>query len=535
MGYADGEGDWSTSASPSASHSVAQRGATGGWLHGQTAGLRSRMSRWLPDRLSLRLVLASLLISSFLSFFATAIQIFSSYHRQKTDTLRVFQQVEQVMQRQLEQALWEFDFDQVELILDGLLAQSEIFYVALVSPTGHQWRRGDPKPGPMTGEFKLSVSNSNGEATHVGDLSVHLTLDAVKDRVKAQFWTTLISNIAKAYVGATLLMIVVHRLIIRHLKKVAVHVSGAEPIEQGRRLTLDRKPPHEPDALEQIVSAIHGFETRVEGHVQQLDQEMSDRAKAQREAELAAQARTQFLANMSQDIRTPMNSILGLFQLIQNSDEVPERHRAQAQFGLGAAHHLSAQLINMLDLSRLDSGDITPTPIATDLRVLADGWLAHARALVRRQESKAIVLLDWHSELSPNYSLDGNQVTRIVECLCDNAAKFCRKGQISITVRPLVAASTRGGLTEGAVPGGLEILVRDCGPGIRYEDRDRIFERFTSIEEHLQIKSEGAGLGLALAREMAQLLGGSLEVSESEASPFTNEFRLILPNVAPVS
>ncbi|MBT8155681.1 hypothetical protein KMP13_17790 [Epibacterium ulvae] len=523
MGYADGEGDWS--ASSSASRSAVRRGAILGQQDDKKPGLRAKVSDFLPDRLSLRLVLASLLISSFLSLFATAIQIFSSYQRQKTDTLRVFQQVEQVMQRQLEQALWEFDFEQVELILDGLMAQSEILHVVLVSPTGHQWMRGDPKPGPMTGMFELSVADSNGEMAHVGDLVVHLTLDAVKDRVKAQFWTTLISNIAKAYVGATLLMIVVHRLIVRHLMKVAVHVSSAGPIEPGRRLRLDRAPPREPDALDQIVGAVHGFEARVEGHVQQLDQEMSDRAQAQREAEQAALARTQFLANMSQDIHTPMNSILGLFQLIQSSDAVPDRHREQAQFGLGAAHRLSTQLINMLDLSRLDSGDITPAPIATDLRSLADGWLARTRALVQRQESKVEVSLDWDPDLSANYSLDGTQVTRIVECLCDNAAKFCPSGRISIALRPAVDTAS----------GGLEILVRDCGPGIRYEDRDRIFERFTRIEDHLARKTDGTGLGLALAREMAQLLGGSLEVMDCDSTPFTNGFRLILPNVTSVS
>lgn len=534
MGFAGGDGDWSQ---PSAT-----RKPTAVWR----SRVQSPFSIWralwrkinalAPDRLSMRLVIATLLISSVLSAFTTALQVCSSYQRQRHDALLLFHQIEQVMQRQLELALSRFDFDQVELILDGLMAHNEISHLELGSPTGEQWVRGASGTAFLTEKFKLSSPPSGGSEKYLGDLTVHMTLENIHVRVWAQFWTMLISNMTKAYLSAMLLLFVVHRLVIRHLSRVAAHVSTAQPIDATTRLKLDRKTPRVPDALEQIVGAIQGYEARVEEHVQELNQEMSQRALAQEAAAHAVQTRTQFLSNMGRDIRTPMSSITGLFQLLKDDEDLPHPHRQRAEIGHRAAHQFHTQLTNMLDLSRLDSEDIVPLPIITDMYVLTDSWLFHAQTLVKQSQKQLEVSLNRHPDLAPEYLVDGGLVTRIVGCLIENAVKFSDTGQVELYVRP---GSLDGNLTSSsdaqAGTGGIEVVVRDCAPKVRFEDRDQIFLRFTRVENHLSSKTEGAGLGLALARELAELLAGTLLISSgSEGGDLRNEFCLRLPDVSPL-
>lgn len=496
--------------------------------------LQGILHRLLPDRLSLRLVVASLFISSILTVFATAIQVYSSYERQRQDTLAIFDQVQLVIQRSLEQALWEFDFDQIETILDGLYSHQEIAFVSLVSSTGHQWQRGTPGQEPEQGVFALSppkatAANNHamrGDASALGSLTLHLSLDAVNKRVWAQFWTILISNVTKAYLGAMLLLVVVHRLIGRHLARIADHVSGARPRDAKSPLRLDRKPSETMDPLDHIVAAIGGYEARVAAYVDRLNQEIIEREAAQEAAAIASKARNQFLANMSRDIHMPMNSILGLFQLIKDGEEVPERHREQAQFGHDAAHKLADQLNNILDISRLDTNGITLHPEPCDLLELAQSWRNTALGKIKRRASGVQVLVDVDSTISGRYALDPQWLTRIIDNLTDNAVRHCEHGQISIRLRRVCQDERAEADAAGSHEGQLEIAVLDMGPSIRFEDRERIFERFTRIDDPSKRSLSGAGLGLALARGLASLMGATLKLEESEEPGFQNEFCL---------
>lgn len=503
--------------------------------------LRNRLRAVVPDYLSLRLVLASLLISSVLSFLATGIQVYSSYTRQKADVLNVFERVERLMQRQLEQALWEFDFDQVDIILDGLMAQSEVSHLSLVSPTGHRWERGEPIAGAdNSGSFKLTAVGSDGKRVPVGRLTAQLSFETVNARVWIQFWTVLISNVVKAYLGAVLMLVLVHHMVIRHLRKVAKFASGAQPEEPALRLRLDREPPRHPDVLDQIVQAIRSFETRVEGYVQQLNQEIEKRDAAQISARRAEQMRNQFLANVGQDVQPSLKSIRGLFQLISEDESLPNKPRGQAKLGQHAAYAMVSQLNNILDLSRLDSDDFTPLVSVSELEPLVQSWKNHAQLLVDAQgatERPDIrVLVEQDPRLAAAYWLDRQCVTRVVECLLDNAVKFsslsgAKGAQVAILLRSLEDKA----LQDDGCNNGLEVLVRDSGPVIAYGDRDRVFERFARVEDHLPHRVDGAGLGLAVALEITRQMGGTLRVAACEVAGFGNEFRLTLPDLRPVT
>jgi len=482
------------------------------------------------DRLSLRLVMASLIISGILSVFSTAIQIYSSFNRQKMDVEQVLDQIDQTMVPTLKHALWEFDFDQVETVLGGILTAEAVAYVELHTPTGHTWEQGSSDMEAISRSYPLTRTHASRGETSVGTLTVQLSLAAVRDRIWAEFWTILISNVAKAYLAALALLVVMHRMIIRHLLKIAAHVSDANPLEARAALKLDRKRHSKLDALDQIGMSVEGYRARVSGYISELKDEIQAREQAEKVANQAAQARTTFLGNMSHEVRNPLNSILGLFHLIKEGEDVPDRHRQQAAVGHRAAQRLLEQLVNVLDLSRLDSGSIEINPHEANIRSLANQWLETTRGLVHRLEKPIQVALELDDSLHRLYKLDAVRVGQIVNNLTANAVKFTDTGHILLKVVPTFSDKNND-------PLGLQISIFDTGIGVDFANQDAIFQRFTQFDARPDTTQNGTGLGLAISRDLVSLMDGELTTHRCKQSKFVTEFRLnlsVMPCVEPL-
>jgi PAS domain S-box-containing protein len=238
-------------------------------------------------------------------------------------------------------------------------------------------------------------------------------------------------------------------------------------------------------------------------------------------ARKAIEIRKIFLANMSHEVRTPLNAIMGLFQLIQMAD-VPERQKKQAEVGLKASHHLLAQLVNVLELSRVEANAVEIVPKPTDIRSLAEQWLETAKATNHRL-GKPIELSLLIGEATPKLpTLDARRVTQILNNLTDNALKFTNEGHVSIRINPVPE-------TDTSVPQQLEISVSDTGCGIARDKREAIFERFVQIDDGQTREHGGSGLGLAISRELAELMGAALDVTcPADHGSFTTTFSLRL-------
>jgi PAS domain S-box-containing protein len=223
------------------------------------------------------------------------------------------------------------------------------------------------------------------------------------------------------------------------------------------------------------------------------------------EAKKAIEIRKVFLANMSHEVRTPLNAIMGLFQLIQMAD-VPERQKKQAQVGLDASHHLLSQLVNVLELSRVEANAVEIAPKMTEIRPLAEQWLETAIATNHRLGKPIKMSLDIAENTPELFNLDPRRVTQIINNLTDNALKFTKSGRVDIHVRQ----GSQSGASQNAP---LEITVSDTGCGIVVEKRAAIFERFVQVDDAQTRENSGSGLGLAISRELAELMGASLDVT----------------------
>ena len=474
------------------------------------------------DRLGFRLVLASLLIGSVLSVFSTGIQLIASYQRQKTEVSAVLDQVEITLADTLEQALWTFNFDLVDVILDGLAANTAVTHVTLHSSTGQTWSRGEHRQLPLQRVYGLTYTLPDGETQEVGALRVEVSLQAVIDQVWAQFWVTLLTNLAKAYLAALALLYVVHRMITRHLRMVAEHVDGSAATEKTTGLHLDRVRRSMPDDLDRIVQAITRFEERVADTLRSLKSEIKERVKSEKDAREALSVRSSFISTMSQEVRTPLNSILGFLHLIEIDQDVPERQRHYANVATRAARQLLNQLTNVLEMSRLDSKAVTISTRPTAVERLAQQWQETAQALVHFHQKNINVTVDLDDGLDVQYMLDGARVTQIVTNLTDNAAKFTDRGEIRISMREVPA------LNDPADGPSLEISVADTGSGIKDLDAKRVFDRFTQVDAGMQRVHGGSGLGLAICLELAHLMGAQLSIAPHEKDGFSTEFLLTL-------
>ncbi len=474
------------------------------------------------NSLGARLVVYSLLIGSVLSVFSTGVQLLLSYQSQRDDATAVLDQIDQALRQTLEFALWTLDFDQIDVILDGVAANEAVSYLELTSVTGDRWERGAAREESPSQIYALTHRHLSEPPELLGKLKVHVSLDAVIARIWEQFWITLLTNLAKAYIAALALFYVAHVLITRHLRNIAAHVDDTNVQNGVLNLRLDRKQRPMPDDLDSIVSAIRNFEQRARDALSDLQREVQERIKSEAEAREALSVRSSFIGTMSHEVRTPLNAILGFLHLIEMAEEVPEKQRHYAHVATKAAQALHNQLTNVLEVSRLDSKAVTIVRNPTNLRRLSEQWRDTAVASVHFHQKSIEVSMDVDPDLDDAYNLDGARLTQIVTNLTDNAAKFTTSGKIHIGVHRVAMR------VEGKDTHGLEISVADTGEGISTVQRKSVFKRFTQSDAGLRRAHGGSGLGLTISREISELMDAELKLDTEERDGFSTRFLITL-------
>jgi len=232
---------------------------------------------------------------------------------------------------------------------------------------------------------------------------------------------------------------------------------------------------------------------------------------AREEARRASLAKSTFLATMSHEIRTPMNGVLGMAQLLQNSDLAPAQ-RQQVDTLIRSGELLMVILGDILDLSKIDAGQMEIAKGPTDIRAL----LAEMEAFwaPTAAERGLALSVEVGLEVPPHVALDARRVRQVLFNLAGNALKFTREGGVSVTL--------------DVEPGDrLVFAVSDTGVGIAADDLPRLFDIFTQADASDMRRFAGAGLGLAICRQLSALMGGEVTVESTLGQGST--FRLALP------
>lgn len=236
----------------------------------------------------------------------------------------------------------------------------------------------------------------------------------------------------------------------------------------------------------------------VTSHVQAVDA----LRLARLEAERAAAVRDRFIANMSHEVRTPLNGILGLASALSLT-HLDDGQRSMVELITRSGDTLRRVLDDVLDVSRMGAGELRLTPAPLDVRadVSAAAELMGALAL----EKGLALSIDFDAGLEPWVVADGARLRQIVSNLASNAIKFTATGGVRIHVS---TRRTAQGLR-------LRIMVADSGIGFDRETGRRLFEPFSQADDSITRRFGGTGLGLSICRSLAALMGGSIRARSS--------------------
>jgi len=229
--------------------------------------------------------------------------------------------------------------------------------------------------------------------------------------------------------------------------------------------------------------------------------DITERKQVEEAAKAASRAKSTFLANMSHEIRTPMNAILGFTQLMQRDPSLTPKQRESLNTIGRSGEHLLALINDILEMSKIEAGRTTVSPVAFNLHDLIDDLAMMFK--IRTQQKNIQFMVEKTDDLPRFILADVGKLRQVLINLLGNAVKFTEQGGIAFRV-----AAKKG--NNGRLR--LIMEVEDTGAGIASEDLIKVFEYFEQAATGAGSEG-GTGLGLAISREFVRLMGGDINVS----------------------
>ncbi|MEM1250120.1 MAG: response regulator, partial [Acidobacteriota bacterium] len=289
-------------------------------------------------------------------------------------------------------------------------------------------------------------------------------------------------------------------------QKIPCELSKGRQLGDARRYGL----------LVRDVTDRRNAERRQEVAKRELEQQAEALREARDEAQAATRAKSEFLASMSHEIRTPMNGVLGMAELLEDT-ELDDEQAECLRVIRSSAMALLTIINDILDFSKIEAGKVEFESIPFDLHVAASEV---ADLLVTQAEEKGIELVVRCAPKAPRRVVgDPGRVRQVMMNLVGNAIKFTETGHVMVEIEGSENGSTADVL----------VLVHDTGIGISDEAQKSLFDSFTQADASTRRKYGGTGLGLAISRSLVHQMGGEMAIESALGRGSTFSFDLSLP------
>jgi two-component system sensor histidine kinase RpfC len=237
---------------------------------------------------------------------------------------------------------------------------------------------------------------------------------------------------------------------------------------------------------------------QAEAERERVERARAEAERARAEAEAASEAKSEFLATMSHEMRTPLNGVVGAAEMLAAKD-LPQKERQLVDWLLASSRQLRSLIDNLLDLRKIEAGKMVIERAPLDLHVLMN----RLAALFEPEAKRAHLRFTKSVSVDVPYMLIGDdaRIQQILINLTANALKFTRQGFVRVSARAVKQ-------TDHEVA--MRFEVRDTGIGIPPENAERIFDRFTQANPGIHRQYGGSGLGTTICKHLVELMGGAI-------------------------
>lgn len=460
------------------------------------------------QRLSRQLAIFIVLFSTLAAIFATGVQLYTDFRRDVADIAARLRDLETSQLPGITRALWLVDKEQLQLIADQIQALSDIESVEIRSDAdGILIRAGTLADERRHIQHTIPIHYAfEGKDAIIGTASISASLKRVYDALWDKLLITLLTNGIKTFAVSIFILFSVHHLVTRHLQAMAEHVRQLHPSEALPPLVL-KKRARLRNELDQVADAINAMEADLRDAYKELEAHLASEKASRLQLERLSRLKDEFLYTLSHELRTPLTAVMGWVDLLR-ADAVDPSEKGVALDVISRNTQTLHQLIeDLLDTSRLMSGQMVLEKSDVNLESLIASSLQAIKVAAAR---KQLSLSSDCSTLNPVISADARRLRQVFSNLLSNAVKFTPPG-----------GELRVSLTDEGPS--VRIDVRDTGIGISPEFLPHVFERFRQEDSTRTRAYGGLGLGLAIVKEVVELHGGkvSVESRKHEGSCFS--------------
>ncbi len=438
----------------------------------------------------------------------SAITILALYlgeiHAEEADLIRKADVYRDYLVGALELPVWNYDNPTVEAICRAFL-QNELALGVVIKNASASVIHAIGKTRDPDGITREGKIYHQGEL--LGQVEIYFTKRYVKEAGR-----TLLYSYATTMLLVLISLVLLTHLFVRKFLKKPINALNliVRPYSEGIYDLPSAELPYVEfqafrTTLAQMGETIRGQMKELRTHRNHLEDLVKERTseliEAKEQAEKANRAKSVFLANMSHELRTPLNAVLGFSQVMKNAADVTAEQKENLDIITRSGEHLLNLINNVLNISRIESGQVELEESHFDLTQL----IQEIKSLmyVRANEKGLEFTLEQSLDLPRYVAVDGGKLRQVLINLIGNAIKYTSQGGVLLRTR--VAQQE----TAGQVGVGFE--VEDTGPGIRQEDRECIFSPFMQLGEQPVVET-GTGLGLTICKQYVELMGGTIGI-----------------------